>query len=228
MPAPAPDAYGFTSAFLLRCAREAAEQPAQDEWIDLAAVLGACAGAEAWVNEFLHRLRVEQPALIDAGQLRRAKIAVDAAGLYERDARLMRKIEVLYASLADAQLDRGSLAVQQFELLLDCRNFLVHSKPEALHLDEAPSPDGFEVITMQTELHPLVERLVAYGVIGRPTPDAVHLATGALLQRPLARWAHNTALAMIRLVAERVAHVGWRELLLLEHNLEPLPERSPA
>jgi hypothetical protein len=143
-----------------KAARAAGSEPDQA----IVAVFFSCAYVEAVLNELLHHVRDRDddpyPYILQVAK---------AAGLYERSASLERKLRVLClaATHGPAPFDRKPL--QDFDLLIELRNWVTHLRPEELSVAEGPPEARSSII--QVEYQALATRLVTQQVVSSLPDD---------------------------------------------------------
>jgi len=199
--------YAINSRALLHIAREARDRSEGSAAQAIVAITFAAIGLEAFVNEIIERVAVDQLET-ESSELARLRALIGACGLSSRTASLATKIEVTYAALTDHPIARGDQPYQDFELLTEVRNFVVHDRPESISFSSTGGREG--------PPHRVVRRLASRGVI--PLPNEVEVSQGAwssLADPRVARWAFDAALAMATFLAEAFPKRHWKERLLL-------------
>jgi hypothetical protein len=181
--------YFFNSAAFFSLARTASENTDDTPSEAVVAVVFSAIAVESFLNEVLERLRFDADR--EVPELKRARMMSEAADLYEKDASVDVKTQILSASLTGAPIDRGAQPYQDFNLLVRVRNALVHYRPEMQSDDGAP-----------VSLRSLRRSLAARGLFPSDrSEDSAHSVFGDLLTPKVAAWAIETALNMIFTVA---------------------------
>jgi hypothetical protein len=175
---------------LHRVARDAVKAAHTESLQSLVAVMFSCAYVEAALNELLHQI-----AEAETENVKRLGPLARAAGLYEKTAAVSRKLGVLGAAASGKEVDFGSQPFQDFDLLLELRNWLVHLRPEPLTLRENPSEEGTSLINDQ--YHKLIERLAQWKVIEIPRSHLLSVTSAAQLPG-VAPWSLRTAEAVLQ------------------------------
>ena len=111
------------------------------------------------------------------------------------------KIQMAYYVLTREVLDRGALPYQDFSLLVDLRNGLVHSRPE--RIDWPPRTDW--------NPHRLVQRLVDRKVIPKPSSGQAPQFQAVVCCHEVACWAYNLALTMMNFLIEALPAGDFKE-----------------
>jgi hypothetical protein len=101
--------------------------------------------------------------------------------LEENNAQIKLKVMMSHYALTGNMIDKGAQPYQDFELLVNLRNALVHPKP----------------IITDGELHKFVKQLVSRKVIKSPQNEQMETWRKSVLQPSVARWAYSTATSII-------------------------------
>jgi len=166
----------------------------------LVAIMFSCAFVEGAVNELL--FQVEEA---EQDPLAKLRPLAKAAGLYDRTSSISRKLAVLGAAATGREAGFGTQPLQDFDLLIELRNWLVHLRPEPLTLRANPSGEGTAMIN--EEYHKLIERLADRKII--EVPGAYLLSVTSAAQLPgVAPWSLRTAVATLRELARWIP--AWR------------------
>ena len=183
----------------------------------LVGVLFSCAWIESVINELLLALASDK-----TGDSRIAALA-KAADLYDQKAPLRRKLSVLGAAATGREIDFGRVPLQDFGLLMDLRNWIVHLRPETVKVKPNPSETGTSLIN--EEYHTLINRLAERGVIPKPDPNFLYsVVTTAAAAPNVAAWSYRTAYELLEEVSKWLP--SWRSRILLGHKHPP--ERGAA
>lgn len=184
-------AYAFNSAALFGIARTAGDRARDSPADSVVAIVFAVVAVESFLNEVLECIRFDVPR--SSPELERARAIAEAGDLYEKTTNIGLKVQLLSVSLRGAPMDRGAQPYQDFDLLVAVRNMLVHHRPELL-----PETGG-----APGERQQLLRRLVARGLVpSMLSEDTVRTTFGEIAQHTVAEWALETALRMVRAVAE--------------------------
>lgn len=191
--------YALNSGVLFSIARTACKRAGEARDDTIVAIVFAVAGLESFLNEVLEHLRRDRtPAL------QQVKAIVEASDLYERNATLPLKVQLLSAALSGEALDRGAQPYQDFDLLLAIRNTVVHQRPELL-----PKSGG-----VPADHQHLLKRLITRGLLPADSFGVVRVTFGELSDPRIGQWAFEAALQMVKAVAELLpGDVGARWLL---------------
>jgi hypothetical protein len=194
-------AYAFNSAALFHIAKTASDRARDNAADAVVAIVFSVLAVESFLNEVLERLRFDPDK--DKPDMDRARTVSEAADLFDKNASMALKIQILSASLSGCTMDRGAQPYQDFDLLVAVRNALVHYRPEVL------SEDG-----EQERLRSLRGRLREKKLVPPDSPDAPPRPVFAdMASPPVAEWGLDAALAMIRAVARLMpTPVGERAL----------------
>ena len=186
----------INSAHCFSIARDAADRALRSSPSDrshcssdpLVAVVFATAAIDAFANELGELARVH------IGQSEPPVVANLAALLGDAEsgkASTALKFQLARIVLAGVGFDRGSSPYQDFALLLDLRNDLVHMKFERVW----PSPPD----NLRMEYPEIVKRLRSKNVIAELEPPEALASWVAMVSTPAtARWACNAATRIVR------------------------------
>ena len=181
-------AYFFNSAALFHIAKTASDRARDNAADAVVAIVFAVIAVESFLNEVLERLRFDPQK--DKPDLERARTISEAADLFDKNANIALKIQLLSVSLSGAAMDRGAQPYQDFDLLVAVRNTLVHYRPEA-------QPEGGEPGTLQS----LRRRLAAKRLVPPHSSEETRSIFGDVANHNVAEWALKAALDMIVSVA---------------------------
>jgi hypothetical protein len=186
MKASTPSVTKYTSGRLFGLARKAAEVSISEPGSAVAALVLSTTAFEAFVNDLIdlvsYRWSDEDPWELSA-------FAFLAEGLDARRAPLDSKLELAFYLFSHRRLERGHQPFQDWQLLFELRNQVVHKRPERAPWPipgDAPAPNP----------HGLVQRLADRKIISPPMgADAPFLLQ--YLEAPLvATWAVETVSRM--------------------------------
>jgi hypothetical protein len=149
----------FCGNTFLQIAQAASRRSKDDKSEAVVAIVFSAMSIEVFLNELIE-LASDPIWASDEGEDVKVLISVLDA-LEHQHAPIDLKIQMAHYILRRQQLDRGSLPYQDFDLLCDIRNALVHKKPEKL--DWRPEDTGKEF-----EPHKFVKRLADRRVISLP------------------------------------------------------------
>jgi hypothetical protein len=203
----------YTSGRLLDIARKASSREPADPDSSLVATLFSAFGAEAWINELLYRVRTSRPEEC-VGNLAQLQPLIRAARLEERATGTITKYDVIGASLALETWDRGVQPFQDFDLLLEVRNFIVHQKPEATFIDVYQDADA-RFMLVQPKLGGIAERLVSRGIVDRPLTSALTPALALVQRSEVGIWAYAASCQFIVSMVRLLPPGGWWKLATL-------------
>ena len=125
--------------------------------------------------------------------------------------------------MSGKEVDFGSQPLQDFGLLLELRNWLVHLRPEPLTLRENPSEEGTSLIN--EEFHKLIERLAKRKVIQIPKSHLLSV-TGAAQLPGVAPWSLRIADAVLKEVHRWIP--DWRPPMVSPVEAMPWSSGSAA
>lgn len=209
------EAVFFPANILARVAFEAVARSSQTPDDNFVAILFSAAWVEAALNEITYDVTRIPEADLDP-LLLEAKRSVIAADLFEsRSASVELKLRTLCAARTQRQLSVGVQPWQNLLLLLDLRNWLVHSRPEKMSVRVGTDDEPSTIVSK--EVHKLVRRLKSSGAIDRiPEGRIVPVVTAATLPG-VGSWSYKTAYDSLAAVAKW--HPPWRrDLLLMVHE----------
>ncbi len=193
----------LSGSTLFELARKAYERLETDPSESIAALVFAAMSIESFLNDM-----VEIAARFSAVNHRFEEIRAFASllsDLEQQKAQMGLKVQTAYYIFQKAQLDKGALPYQDFDLLLDIRHAMVHSKPEKV--------DWPTDVTDEFKPHKYVKRLADRGVIPLPSPKAPP-QWKTLISRPeVARWSCNVAAQMVSFLIDLVPSGDFKQLL---------------
>ncbi len=99
-------------------------------------------------------------------------------------AQIKLKVSLTYFIISGNSIDKGSQPYQDFSMLIDIRNSLVHSKP-------------IKYNTSNNEPHKYVRYLLSRNVITTDSPHSLPDWYVHIIKKPVALWAYNTAVKTI-------------------------------
>jgi hypothetical protein len=182
-------AYSFNSATLFHIAQTARDRARDNAADATVAIVFAVSAVESFLNEILDRLRFDHNR--DQPELERARTMSEAAELFNKNAKVALKIQILSAALSGVTMDRGAQPLQDFDLLVKVRNILVHYRPEVL-------PESGKPVTHES----LYGRLAEKGLVPPQSSEEISFIFNSLLNHKVAIWACDAARNMIGSVAK--------------------------
>lgn len=123
----------LSAGFLLAAAGRAASR--RDNHADdaVVATLFSALAVESWINEVLFKVRKAADNEL-LGNLKHLKPLIAACRLEDRTTSLIARLDVIGVALTGKGPEWGKAPFQEFDLLLDVRNSLVHLRPEVLQI----------------------------------------------------------------------------------------------
>jgi hypothetical protein len=189
-----------TSGSLFHLARDSASAAHRDPPQTMVAIVFAVAALEATANEIIDdAVRGRNRG----GSIGRLAAFVRAVGLNGRHTSLASKLRGIAVAITDADMDIGAQPYQDFDLLLDLRNALIHRMPETVYVDRE-----------ERQLHALLKRLQQRGAAPSRPKEVEHL-NNAMYEPSVADWAVATSEAMLCLLASMFPDGAERHRVLL-------------
>jgi hypothetical protein len=186
---------------LFALARRACDRAKQNEQEALVAVVFSALAIEGFVNHMIlmGSYLSEDPPHEEIRAL--ASIMKDIED--QKGTSLGLKIQMAFYILTRRGLDCGSLPYQDFSLLVDLRNQLVHSRPEKV--EWPPRTDW--------EPHRLVQRLVLRKVMPKPPGGQAPQFQAVVCRYDIARWAYNVGVEMMNFLTDAVPDSRLKQVL---------------
>ena len=182
--------YVQSSGFLFYTAARAALPRAGLPREPVIAIVFAAMSLEAWINELLESVRrstAEAPTAV-----LRLQALSRAADLTARQSRLMTKVRTLAIALSEIVSEEDERLYDDLELLLACRNKLVHQRPERI-----------EYANPRRRLDDVTRGLVARKLV-EIEPGTVHTVLNSLCEPKVGEWACQTSKDVMRHIALRL------------------------
>lgn len=205
----------YSSGSFFNLAKRACERSKIDSTESIVALVFSAMSIEVLLNEIVE-IASSQVRSIDQPE-EVSMFAMVLSDLEKQRAQIDLKIQVGYYILTRRRLDKGSLPYQDFDLLIDIRNALVHKKPEKFELLlSTPIPDR------KYKPHNFVKRLADRKVIPLPAvyepPDWQMYVSCP----EVADWSYYTALQMAKLLVSLFPEGRLGEMLqvMYEHRLQ--------
>jgi hypothetical protein len=184
---PRQSAKHYTSVQLIQLARDNVRAAEVNTLPAIAGIVFSALSLEAIVNEMLDRVRDPwRPE--SAVDLIRVRSICDAAGLNERMTSIETKVAVLAVALGAQDNPMGRQPYQDFRLLIQIRNFLVHLRPDIRDQGD----DGV------WNSHKILLRLAERGVIAMPLLSRPTMTINELQSASVARWAFETMVSTVQ------------------------------
>jgi len=194
----------YTSGKHLNLARSACKRAEENSSESIVGIIFSAMAIETFLNEVIEQGSGLQHILISKAEKERIQTMTSVLGkLEEQRVSLRAKIEMAHFILKGKSLDTGGLPYQDFSLLIDLRNALVHKRPEtfetALPLD----------LSVTIKPHPLVNRLAKRKIIPLPPKRSAPQWETYISVPEVAVWAHNLAIDMVKFMVNlfRDAHL---------------------
>lgn len=176
----------YTSVQVIQLARDNVRAAEVNTLAAIAGILFSALSLEAIVNELLDRVRDPyRPEF--TSELTRVRSICDAAGLNERTTSIETKILVLAVALGAPDNPMGRQPYQDFRLLIQIRNFLVHLRPDTRDQGD----DGV------WNSHKILNHLAQRGVITVPVSSAPTMTINELQSYRVACWAFEAMLSTV-------------------------------
>jgi hypothetical protein len=194
--------YAIVSSYgsLFAVAWRACERSKENGQEAIVAIVFSALAVEGFVN---HIAELASRPLAEKNVDELQAFASVMSDLEAQRAQIKTRIQMGYYILTRKTLDRGGLPYQDFSLLVDLRNQLVHSQPEKV--EWPPRTDW--------EPHRLVQQLVARKVIAKPSSSQAPQFQPVICRYEVARWAYNLALDMMNLLINAVPEGEFKETL---------------
>jgi len=188
--------YVQSSGFLFRTAQRAALPQPGSPREPVIAIVFAAMSIEAWINELLqtiHASDAHAPAAIL--RLQAFSRAADPRG---PQSRLTTKVRTIAIALSETGSEEDEKLYDDLELLVACRNKLVHQRPERI-----------EYSNPRRALDDLTRRLVNRGLVETES-EAVQTLINSLCEPKVGEWACQTSKDVMRHIALRLPEGGLR------------------
>ena len=185
----------YTSGKHLSLARSACKRAEENSSESIVGIIFSAMAIETFLNEVIEQGSGLQHIVTSKAEKERIQTMASVLGELEKQRVSVRvKIEMAHFILKGKSLDKGSLPYQDFALLTDLRNALIHKKPEtfatALPLD----------LSVTIEPHPLVKSLADRKLIPLPPKRSAPQWETYISVPEVAVWAHNLAIDMVKLI----------------------------
>lgn len=191
-----------------------------------AAIVFGVLWIEAFLNEVLHQVATARDNELP-DPLRQLQLIVDAAELDSKDSRLESKLQTVLAIVSGAVLDRGAQPFQDFHLLVQLRNHLVHHRPETVEQALEPLPEG-GVLVYPKSFNPRIRSLMARGVLPQLDPK-VSWSLNTALERPaVAIWAFETSVAIVLRIINAFPSRWQQKLSFSQRAIPEVASQVPA
>lgn len=179
----------LTSGNFFLLARKAYERSKTDTSEAMTSILMSWIAFETFFNEL-----VELAAASSSDEPEKIRVFRSVLSDMEKQkTSLGTKIQMTYFIFKRRRLDTGSLPYQDFDLLIDIRNTLVHRKPERIDFPADGKPKEYEP-------HKYVRRLAERRVIPLPPKQQPTQLLSNIRKPEVARWAYNVTIQMIKLL----------------------------
>lgn len=188
-----------TSVNLLSVARKAVNRSKTERDQATVAILFSAAAIESCINDIL-----EFSKFIDDDPRMESLHAL----LYEAEeqhARVGLKLQIICAVLRNAPLKRGERLYQDFELLFQLRNSVVHMRPDRGESD---------FFTHKRKQHKPSQTLIARGIISGKDAESASTWLDIVCSQAVAKWAYQAAVRVAleiygMITSERLRSVLW-------------------
>lgn len=182
--------YVQSSGFLFRTAQQAALPQAGSSCEPVIAIVFAAMSVEAWINEMLQTIHAsDADAPVAILRLQAFSRAADLRGPQNR---LTTKVRTIAIALSDIVSEEDEKLYDDLELLVACRNKLVHQRPEQI-----------EYTNPRRALDDLTRRLVIRGLV-KTESEAVQTLINSLCEPKVGEWACQTSKHVMRHIALRL------------------------
>jgi hypothetical protein len=129
------------------------------------------------------------------------------------------KIGFMHFFFTKSPLDKGSLPFQDYSLLLDIRNAIMHKKPERIDIS---SEANTEAITP----HHIVKKLALRGLLEMPQGQHVLFWYNAIQDRAVAEWAYTSGCSMMDYVISLFPEGNFKRTLQMSTMFRPPNHRG--
>ena len=183
---------------LLRLARRAYERSVESSTEYQTVIILSAIALEATMNElqFMGRFFADCTP---------PEIAPTLAAVLERAEEervpVLLKIELAFLTFTGKMPEQGAQPYQDLDLLLKLRNLLVHARPETVSY--GGRPEG-------VELPKIVRSFAGRGIIPMPAADSNMGWREYVIVQPVAAWAFNTVLQVMKWLAQACPHESIR------------------
>jgi hypothetical protein len=133
--------------------------------------------------------------------------------LEQQRAQLGLKVQIAYYILKKKKLNKGEPLYQDFDLLMNLRNTLVHKKPEKW---------TWTGDDQEYEPHKLVKQLADRKVISLPSSNEPPLLFIIICSPDVARWSYNVAVRMVKFLVDLVPPSQLRKSLTSYMSIETI------
>jgi hypothetical protein len=169
----------------------------------LVTIVFAAAAVEAFINEVGELARMEQPNYLPPEPPQVVAFGGVLEELEDTHASVLNKFSIGRFVLSGTPFDRGCRLYQDFALLFDVRNAIMHMKP----FHEWSRGEQGDIVT---HTHKIVARLEAKNLVAQcdltSTPWAQQISTPGVAQ-----WALNTAIAVMNSACDAMPHSSLKE-----------------
>jgi hypothetical protein len=173
------------------------------------ALVFAALSLEAWVNELLDS--VSRAGDTDPVPVRTLRTIAREADLGGQSASLAMKVRLCAVCLTGREFDVGGQPFQDLDLLIACRNAIVHHRPEPIRYKDPGR-----------EEHRIVRRLASRGIV-RLEDRQIHPLLNTLCRREVGEWACSTVLTMVRHTSLMLPAGKWQDWALMRPPLNEIP-----
>lgn len=201
----------FVADELLRLAKEACKRSESDPSEAIVAVVLSAVSIEAFLNDMVEFASAYSD--MDGEPEEVAAFASILKDLESQRAQIRLRVQIGYYIFEKKKLNKGELPYQDFHLLMDLRNALVHKKPEKWTW----SGDDQEY-----EPHRLVKRLADRKVIRQAPSDKPPEFFFLVCSSAVARWSYNVAVDMVQFLADCVPPSQLKKALASYVSLETI------
>ncbi|MCK5707234.1 MAG: hypothetical protein KAI43_06225 [Candidatus Aureabacteria bacterium] len=200
----------YVSGSLFFYARKSIERAKNgDEHESIPSILLSTIGFESFCNEMIE---------ITLSQLKEPsdKIKEQFNEITSRTCKIRDKYKILYRILSNKSIDASSSIYDDFILLFDLRNELIHRKPEKCEWDPNDPERTYSV-------HPLIKRFVTKNIIPKPHPNNPTGWFQYVNDSKVAKWALDTVILNSKYICENISDENYKKFILkiYEYTLKP-------
>jgi hypothetical protein len=201
----------FSSGSFFNLAKKASERSKIDSGESIGAIVFSAMSVEVLLNEIVEM--ASSPTWSKDQPEEVSMFSAVLSDLERQRAQIDLKVQIGYYILMRKRLDRGSLPYQDFDLLIDIRNALVHKKPEKLDISWS-----VPILDRNYEPHKFVKRLSDRKVIPLPPPFQPPQWQVYVSCPEVAEWSYKTALQMAEFLINLFPDDGLGEVFRFMHD----------